>query len=301
MGGIDKDLHWPWLGFALEQALERGLLESKDVMAHASPEVLVSQLPQDILVAIFSRGLANSTLTPSSVLETAPPSLLAEHLEPDVLWRCLKDAADRAGLSEKDKPRTESARQWLAAILQGALETELLAPADVMRHLPPAEFVRDTPLPVMAELIKAGLLGGKFDPALVLQHLTPSVIAENLESQLAWGCIAEAALMRFELGGAASAAAPSRKSKSKPKEREDESTGKVDLHAPGSNGGGKAASSSTSALRDSRIDAVAPRRPPANPDSGKSEVDLPSEWGTAEELDVVEESTLPPPPHAKKA
>ena len=22
MGGIDRDLHWPWLGFALEQAFE---------------------------------------------------------------------------------------------------------------------------------------------------------------------------------------------------------------------------------------------------------------------------------------
>jgi hypothetical protein len=306
MGGIDKDLHWPWLGFALEQALGRGLLEPKDVTAHATAEVLVSQLPQEVLIALFARALANEQISPKSVLETAPPALLAEHLEPDVLWRCLKDAADRAGLSEKGKTRTENGRGWLGSILQGAIETELLGPADVMRHLPPAEFVKDTPLPVMAELIKSGLLGGKFDPSLVLQHLTPAVIAENLESSLAWACIAEAALLRFELAGAAS--------KPKKKERDDDNTGKISVGAakPGNgarangNGNGAAAAApatataaaggtpSASNVREPRIEAVAPRRGADKPKSA-------DDWSTAEELDVVEESPLPPPPAAKQS
>jgi hypothetical protein len=297
MGGIDKDLHWPWLGFSLEQALERGLLEPKDVLQHATAEVMVSQLPSEVIVAIFARALASETLTPPAVLETAPPSLLAEHLEPDVLWRCLKDAADRAGLSAAGKPRTEAARKWLAAILQGAIETELLTPADVMRHLPPAEFVRDTPLPVMAELIKAGLLGGKFDPALVLQHLTPTVIADNLESQLAWGCIAEAATQKFELGGAG--AAP--RIESEKPQREDENTGKISVPvAAKKNGNGKDKSSSPG-LREPRIDAVAPRRT-SKTDPGLADLPKPDDWASAaDDLDVVEESPLPPPPHMRKA
>src|SRR6476469_8837976 len=98
MGGIDRDIHWPWLGFALDQAMERGLYEPKDVVHHATPEVLVSQLPNDVLVALLSRALATETLTPKSVIETAPPSLLAEHLEPEVMWKCLKEIAERAGL-----------------------------------------------------------------------------------------------------------------------------------------------------------------------------------------------------------
>ena len=295
MGGIDKDLHWPWLGFSLEQALERGLLEPKDVLAHATAEVLVSQLPSEVIVAIFARALANQTLTPAAVLETAPPSLLAEHLEPDILWRCLKDAADRAGLSEAGKPRTEAARKWLAAILQGAIETELLAPADVMRHLPPAEFVRDTPLPVMAELIKAGLLGGKFDPALVLQHLTPTVIADNLESQLAWGCIAEAATQKFELSGGGTAPGIA----SERPHREDENTGKISVPNK-KNGNGKDKSTPPS-LREPRIDAVPPRRT-SKTDPGLADLPKPDDWASAaDDLDVVEESPLPPPPHARKA
>src|SRR5262249_48450811 len=148
----------------------------------------------------------------------------------------------------------EPGRQWLASILQGALESELLAPADVVRHLPPSEFVKDTPLPVMAELIKAGLLGGKFDPALVLQHLTPQVIAEHLESSLAWGCIAEAAQQRFELPGAVVQ-----------KPRDDENTGKIAVAKAANAGGVKSAPAPAVArgatvLRDTRIDAVPPRR-----------------------------------------
>ena len=295
MGGIDRDLHWPWLGFALEQAFERGLYEAKDVLVHATAEVLVSQLPHDVLIALFSRALAAETLAPRHVLETAPPSLLAEHLEPDVMWRCLREIADRAGLSQRGGSRTEAGRRWLGAVLQGALETELLTPADVMRHLPPAEFVKDTPLPVMAELIKAGLLGGKFDPNLILTHLTPQVIAENLESSLAWMCISEAVMHRFELGTSSPA-------------REDQ-TGKIALGAAKKNGNGAG-----KPAKEARIEPVAPKRKPdaktdlkAEPKaesmgkgepSGPFDVPKSEDWGTAEELDVVEEAPLPPPPVA---
>jgi hypothetical protein len=284
MGGIDRDLHWPWLGFSLEQAFERGLYDAKDVLAHATAEVLVSQLPHEVLIALFSRALASESLTPRHVLETAPPALLAEHLEPDVMWRCLKEIADRAGLSQKGGARNENGRRWLAAVLQGAIETELLTAADVLRHLPPSEFVKDTPLPVMAELIKAGLLGGKFDPQLILAHLTPQVIAEHLETSLVWMCISEAAMHRFELGSA-------------PQRREDE-TGKI--VTPKKNGGAAAVKQAA------RIEPVPPKRKPetkAEP-SGKGEpsgpFDLPSptDWGPSDDLDVVEESPLPPPPVA---
>jgi hypothetical protein len=35
------------------------------------------------------------------VLETAPPALLAEYLEAELLWRCLKDVAERTGIAKK--------------------------------------------------------------------------------------------------------------------------------------------------------------------------------------------------------
>jgi hypothetical protein len=202
MGAIDKDRHRPWLAYALEESLERSLLAPRDVVDHANPEVLVTQLPPSVISELLSRALSMGTFSPAQVLESAPPALLAEHLDPDVMWRCLKEAADRGGLSRKGGARSNPSRQWFASVLGRALESELITPADVVRFLPPSEFVAETPKPVLAELIKEALARSTFDAALVLQHVTPTVIAENLETSLVWDCIAEAAARHFELGAA---------------------------------------------------------------------------------------------------
>ena len=145
------------------------------------------------------------------MLESAPPSLLAEHLNPAVMWRCLKEAAERGGLSRKGGARNPSARQWFTSIVARALESELIAPADVVRFLPPGEFVAEAPKSVMAKLIETALSRGSFDPTLVLEHITPSVIAENLETSFVWDCIAEAAAKHFDLEAAP--AAPRRRAR----------------------------------------------------------------------------------------
>jgi hypothetical protein len=52
----------------------------------------------------------------------------------------------------------------------------------------------------LAELLTSGLVRAVFDAKLVLEHLTPAVLAENLSSALLWACIAEAAARAFDLG-----------------------------------------------------------------------------------------------------
>ncbi|HET6149287.1 MAG TPA: hypothetical protein VFH68_17245 [Polyangia bacterium] len=202
MGAIDKDRHRPWLAYALEESLERSLLAPRDVIDHANPEVLVTQLPPAVISELLSRALSMGTFSPAQVLESAPPALLAEHLNPQVMWRCLKEAADRGGLSRKGGTRSNPARQWFASVLARALESELITPADIVRFLPPSEFVVEAPRPVLAELIKDALARSSFDAALVLQHVTPIVIAENLETSLVWDCIAEAVARHFDLDAA---------------------------------------------------------------------------------------------------
>ena len=145
MSSSEKDRHRPWLAYALEESLERSLLAPRDVIDHANPEVLVTQLPPAVISDLLSRALQIGTFSPAQVLESAPPSLLAEHLNPTVMWRCLKEAADRGGLSRKGGARNPSARQWFTSIVARALESELIAPADVLRFLPPGEFVARRP------------------------------------------------------------------------------------------------------------------------------------------------------------
>ncbi len=207
MSASEKDRHRPWLAYALEESLERSLLAPRDVIDHANPEVLVTQLPPAVISDLLSRALQIGTFSPAQVLESAPPSLLAEHLNPSVMWRCLKEAAERGGLSRKGSARNPSARQWFASVVARALESELIAPADVLRFLPPGEFVAEAPKSVMAKLIEIALSRGSFDATLVLEHITPSVIADNLETSFVWDCIAEAAARHFELDAAAPARA----------------------------------------------------------------------------------------------
>jgi hypothetical protein len=204
LGGKEKDRHRPWLGYALEESLRRSLFSAKDIVAFANADVLVANLPHQVISELITRALASGTFSAAQVIETAPPALLAEHLEPELLWRCLKETAERGGLSKKGGTRTPPARQWLGAVLQRALDTDLVTPADVLRFMPPAEFVGDAPRSVIAELIKNGLTRGNFDPALVLQHLTPTVIADHIETSLVWSCLADAVSRHFEFGGAAS-------------------------------------------------------------------------------------------------
>ena len=277
--GSDQDSHRPWLAYALEESLRRSLFSPKDILAHASPEVLVAQLPHQVISEILARALASGTFSASAVVETAPPALMAEYLAPDLIWRCLKDVAERAGLAKKGSARTAPAKQWLAGLLQRALDSQLVTPADVIRHLPPGEFVGAAPLAVVAELIKNGLTRGSFDPAMVLQHLTPTIIAENLEASLAWACIAEAVGKVFALDGVTAVTPPAMDKTPAPI---------VTSAAP--------AKSKAPATASGRIEAAPPKPPAPAPAPAPAKNAIPSEWKAVDELDLLEEETLPPRP-----
>jgi hypothetical protein len=290
MDAAAPDAHKTWLGYALEEAQRRGLADAAFVIGFANPEVLVSQLPRDVTARLIAGALSSGTMSPSAVLEVAPPALMAEHLDPEVLWRCVAGAAVRAGLDARDSSATNDARGWLESILQRAIDDRLVTPADVVRHIPPAEFVRDAPLAVVAELIRSGLTGGKFDPSLVLTHLTPHVIANNLPPVLGWSCVSDALISK--LGGAGDA--PVIASVEKP--RENGKAAKGAAPAPARNPPPRP---NQKQVEQAKIDAVPPKRPGSNLKLGDD-----GDWtdGIAESTDVevLEDQPLPPPPAVQK-
>ena len=276
MGANDKDRHRPWLGYALEESLRKSLFAAKDVVGHVNAEALVAQLPHQVISELIARALASGTFSAAQVLETAPPALLAEYLETELLWRCLKDVAERSGISKKGATRAAPAQQWLASLLQKALETELVTSADVLRFLPPTEFVGTAPRAVVAELIKNGLVRGSFDPAMVLQHLTPTVISEHLETSLVWACLADGVSRHFD--GAS---------------KSDDLTAVtpppvMDKASPPLGAKPKAMSNASSS---GRVDGAGPPRPPAPP--SKPNGGSPADWRPGDDLDVLEEEILP--------
>ena len=304
---MNRDEQWPWLGFAIEEALRLGVTSADVILGYATPEILVAQLPHEITTALLARSLASGAMSPASVLESVPPAVLAEHIESEILWRCLADAAASHQLTEKGARASEEGKRWIASILERGLSSKLIAPADVVRYIPPAEFVRDAPLTVVAEMIRAGLMKGNFDPALVLAHLTPKVIAEHLQVALAWSCIAEAVSKQLEVGDVAAAktaeAAQPQKTEGKqpatgtteksalkgvvPQQRGDE---KTDSHRV-------AVAPRKDALGGAKIEAVAPKRAAATSAPQKSDA---NPWTTADDLEVLDEQPLPPPPAIQK-
>ena len=195
-----------WLGYALQEGIKHGLTDAREMLAHATPEVLVAQLPRELTSQLIAGALKTGRLTPESVLEVAPPSVLAEHLESTVVWSCLRDAAEAANLTTVGGTASAAGKRWMGDILGRAIAEGLTSADDVVKHVPPPEWVKDAPPHVLSAMLAHGLAKGVFDPKLALEYLTPEVMAENLSPPLVWKCIADAAQKTFGLGDAASQA-----------------------------------------------------------------------------------------------
>jgi hypothetical protein len=189
-----------WLGYALQEGIKHGLTDAREMLAHATPEVLVAQLPRELTSQLIAGALKTGRLTPESVLEVAPPSQLAEHLEASVLWNCLRDAAEAANLTTPGGSASSAGRRWMGDILGRAIADGLTTADDDVRHVPPHEWVKDAPPQVIAEMLASGLSKGTFDPKLALDHLTPEIMAEHLSPPLVWKCIADMVTKTFLIG-----------------------------------------------------------------------------------------------------
>jgi hypothetical protein len=200
MNGDSGERGTAWLGYALQEGIKHGLTDAREMLAHATPEVLVAQLPRELTTQLIAGALKTGRLTPESVLEVAPPQALAEHLEAGVLWSCLRDAAEAANLVSVGGTASAVGKRWMGDILGRAISDGLLSPEDVVRHVPPAEWVKDAPPNVLAAMLAGGLSKGAFDAKFALTHLTPEVLAEHLSPPLVWKCIVEAVERNFHVG-----------------------------------------------------------------------------------------------------
>jgi hypothetical protein len=95
---MSQDQRQAWFARVMESGLENQIFAPSDVLAHATPDVLASHLPPELLSKILAASLAAGTMTPERVLETVTPELLAKHLPHDVLWACIQAAVARSGV-----------------------------------------------------------------------------------------------------------------------------------------------------------------------------------------------------------
>jgi len=96
---MSTDQRQAWFQRVVESGLQNEIFNPADVLAHATPDVLASHLPPELLSKVLSASLAAGAMTPERVLETVTPEMLARHLPHEVLWSCITAAAARAGVS----------------------------------------------------------------------------------------------------------------------------------------------------------------------------------------------------------
>lgn len=85
-----------WMAVVLAAALDHGILQPDDVLAHASPEVLARHLPPDVMSAVLSASLAAGTMTAEVILRTVGPDVMARSIPMDILWGAVSAGARRA-------------------------------------------------------------------------------------------------------------------------------------------------------------------------------------------------------------
>ena len=99
---MSNDQRQAWFARMMESGLENDIFAPSDVLAHATPDVLASHLPAELLSRVLASSLAAGSMTPERVLETVTPEVMAKHLPHEVLWQCIAAAAARAGVERTE-------------------------------------------------------------------------------------------------------------------------------------------------------------------------------------------------------
>ena len=99
---MSNDQRQAWFARMMESGLENDIFAPSDVLAHATPDVLASHLPAELLSRVLASSLAAGSMTPERVLETVTPEVMAKHLPHEVLWQCIAAAAARAGVERSE-------------------------------------------------------------------------------------------------------------------------------------------------------------------------------------------------------
>jgi hypothetical protein len=179
-----------WYADVLRAGLDTGLLAEPDILAHATPAVLIESLPKDVVVRLLDATLATGAMSPEAVVQTATPDILAAHVPPPVIWACFAEAAERAGLGGDGLPDAAGSREFLRRALQQALAHGVAAPRDVVEDVNAAVLGHHFPDTLKTKLLEASLAAGRMNPELILETLGVDAIARYAPTHVVWACLA---------------------------------------------------------------------------------------------------------------
>lgn len=182
-----------WYAELLQAGLETKLLTEADILAHATPAVLVPALPRDVLANVFEAALSTSVMSPAAFVRGATPKALAEHVPANVLWAAIAAAAKRAGLADPTPAPDEAPRrELLRRALVSGLATAQISAKDIVRHVDAKVLAHSLPDDLTQKLLEASLAAGTMTPELVIDALGIASITDHVPPHIVWACVAAA-------------------------------------------------------------------------------------------------------------
>jgi len=84
-------------------------------------------------------------------------------------------------------------KAWFANVVKSGLDNQIFNPADVLAHATPDVLANHLPPELLSKVLQASLAAGSMTPERVLETITPEVLAAHVPHEVLWACIAAAA------------------------------------------------------------------------------------------------------------
>jgi hypothetical protein len=188
LSGMPPTNRQQWYADVLRAGLDTAIFDEPDILAHATPAVLIGALPKDIVVKLLDATLASGAMSPEAVVQTAGPDVLAEHVPQPVIWGCFVSAAERAGIPG-DGPPSSGSREFLRRVLDQALAHGVATPRDVVEDVNASVIGHHFPDALTTKLLEASLSAGRMTPELILETLGVESIAKHAPTKVVWSCL----------------------------------------------------------------------------------------------------------------
>jgi hypothetical protein len=117
-----------WMSVMLDEALRLGVLQPADVIRHATPSVLATDLPPALVARVLQAGMQSGGFDPALVVATLGAENIAEHMPLPVLWACVQEAAETL-IAEHPLTAGQPAKNVVAP---GAVRTDDLPDIEVL-------------------------------------------------------------------------------------------------------------------------------------------------------------------------
>src|SRR5262245_66648052 len=88
---------------------------------------------------------------------------------------------------------SDQRQAWFARVVESGLQNEIFNPADVLAHATPDVLANNLPPELLSKVLATSLAAGAMTPERVLETVTPEIMSQHLPHDVLWECIARAA------------------------------------------------------------------------------------------------------------